>query len=152
MLIRSLASVLLLSSFCAVSAVNAEDTQQQPRRQRPEMRRRAMPGNKGGMQRNSDMIIARMVAKELKAYQESKTDENYKALEKATCDAVKKITEQRKKMMEKQLAELEKNQNKNADDFLNKVKAGDFKMPPMFRGPGRRGPRTAPEGKAAPAN
>ena len=158
MLIRSLASVLVLGSLCAVSAVNAEDAPRPPRPEmrpgmRPGMRREgAMPGARAGMQRNNDMFIARMVAKEIKAYQESPTDENYKALEKATREAVKKFTEQRKKMLEKQLAELDKNQDKTANAFLENVKSGKFKMPPQRMRPGKRGPRPGKDVNPPAAN
>ena len=150
MLKRSLAAALAAGSLFAISAANAEERPAPPAR--PEMRRGGMPGGRGGMQ---DMAIARMVAKELQAYQANPTPENYQTLEKATREAVKKITAKRKEMLQKQLAELEKNQDKSADAFLAKVKSGEFKMPPKRQrngNPGRRGPRPDKNGNPPAAN
>ena len=153
MLKRSLAAALAAGSIFTISAVNADERPAPP--ERPQMRRggmAGMPGGRGGMQ---DMAIARMVSKELKAYQANPSAENYQALEKATREAVKKFTEKRKEMLQKQLAELEKNQDKSADAFLAKVKSGEFKMPPKRQrnsNPGKRGPRPDKKGNPPAAN
>ena len=82
-----------------------------------------------GMRRNPDMMTARLVMKELRAYQTNPTPENLAALEKALNEAMQKDTASRKAMLEKALADLEKNQQKRAADFLEKVKKGEFKLP-----------------------
>ncbi len=161
MFLRSLSSLLLIGTL-SVSAIYTQADEKVPRK--PERREGMMRRDRGGammMMRNPDMMIARMVRKELKAYQNDPTDANYAALEKATREASKKVTAQIKEMLEKQLAELEKNQNQNTENFLKKVKSGEIKMPQRppreKRERGERGERPrrgknfrqSPEGAAA---
>ena len=94
-------------------------------------------GEFGGMRapRNPAMMTARLVMKELKAYQAKPTPENYAALEKALNEAIKADTAKRKERLEKELADLEKNQAARVRDLLDKVKSGEFKMPERRRMP-----------------
>ena len=152
MKLKSLTAMLLAAAALAAPAViNADEA---PAKQRPEQRqfrnRGDRPGMRNGMfgqmQRNPEMMTARLVMKELRAYQAEPNDANYAALEKALNEAIKKDTEQRKARLEKQLMELEKNQAERAQNLLKKVKSGEFKLPAVKReGKERRAPREGKE-------
>lgn len=156
---KSLTAMLLAAAALAAPAViNADEA---PAKQRPEQRqfrgpgerpdmRGERPGMRGGMfgqmQRNPEMMTARLVMKELRAYQAEPNDANYAALEKALNEAIKKDTEQRKARLEKQLMELEKNQAERVQNLLKKVKSGEFKLPAGKReGQERKAPREGKE-------
>ena len=56
-------------------------------------------------------------------------------IEKALNEAIKADTAKRKERLEKELADLEKNQAARVRDLLDKVKSGEFKMPERRRMP-----------------
>lgn len=152
MKLKSLTAMLLAAAALAAPAViNADEA---PAKRRPEQRqfhkRGDRPGMQNGkfgqMQRNPEMMTARLVMKELRAYQAEPNNANYAALEKALNEAIKKDTEQRKARLEKQLMELKKNQAERAQNLLKKVKSGEFKLPAVKReGKERRAPREGKE-------
>ena len=93
---KSLTAMLLAAaSLAAPAVINADEA---PAKQRPEQRqfrnRGDRPGMRNGMfgqmQRNPEMMTARLVMKELRAYQAEPNDANYAALEKALNEAKKK--------------------------------------------------------------
>lgn len=147
---KSLTAMLLAAAaLTAPAVINADEA---PAKQRPEKRQFRGPGERGErggdrsamrggqgmrggmfMQRNPEMMTARLVMKELRAYQAEPNDANYAALEKALNEAIKKDTAMRKERLEKQLMELEKNQAERAQNLLKKVKSGEFKMPEARR-------------------
>jgi len=135
----SAAAFSMLASGIALADEEKPAADKQP----PQMRQNR--GNfRGGMRfrtRRMDpsMMYAMLVRKELAAYQEKPTPENFTILEKALNEAVKNYTEKRRQQLQKELAELDKNQQEQAAKFLKNVKSGEFKLPP--KKPGRpRGP------------
>ena len=131
MLKKFIISAVAFSALCNSSLVIADEVPASPAG-KPEMRQRGPRGNKGNMMRRGgdpSMRFAFLVRKELAAYQADPTPEKLKALEKALDEAVKKVTAQRKKQLEKELAQLDKTQKERAEKFLKQVKSGEFKMP-----------------------
>ena len=137
---KSMTAMLLAAASLAIpAAMNADEAPAKP--ERPAKRQSRGPGERGGMymQRNPDMMTARLVMKELRTYQADPSEANYAALENALTEAMKKDTAMRKERLEKQLQELEKTQAERAASLLKKVKSGEFKFtPPAREG---RGPR-----------
>lgn len=140
---KSLTAMLLAAASLAVpAALSADEAPAKP--ERPAKRQFRGPGERGErggqgmrggmfMQRNPEMMTARLVMKELRAYQADPSEANYAALEKALNEAIKKDTAMRKERLEKQLMELEKTQAERAQSLLKKVKSGEFKMPEARR-------------------
>lgn len=114
MKIKTLVTALMLGGAVFSSAAFAADEAPaaSAKGKRPNMRR-------GGQNRFSPaMMLTMLVGKELKAYNENKTEENYKKLEEAVKNAANKMTE----------------------EFLQKAKAGELKMPARpQRGRGGKG-------------
>ena len=113
MKIKTLVTALMLGGAVFSSAVfAADDASAAPAKgKRPNMRR-------GGNRFSPAMMFTMLVGKELKAYNENKTEENYKKLEEAVKNAANKMTE----------------------EFLQKAKAGELKMPARpQRGRGGKG-------------
>ena len=129
------AGTLVAAPF--LSADEAQAPKEGEKRMPRQMRGPGGFGEFGGMrpQRNAAMMTARLVMKELKAYQAKPTPENYAVLEKALNEAIKADTAKRKERLEKELAELEKNQAERVKNLLDKVKSGEFKMPERRRMP-----------------
>ena len=123
--LRLPSALLLICTIACGACLSAKDAPppRPDKPQRPQEMRRNMP------RRNPLMAMARLVPKELKAYQSNPTPENYAALEKALDTAVKANTAKQKARLEKQIAELDSKQAKLAADFLKQVKSGEFKMP-----------------------
>ena len=121
MKIKTLATVLMLGGAVFSSAVfAADDASAAPAKgKRPNMRR-------GGNRFSPAMMFTMLVGKELKAYNENKTEENYKKLEEAVKAAANKMTE----------------------EFLAKAKAGELTM---SAAPGRRPGRGGKGGAKRPA-
>ena len=138
---KSLATIALAAGSLMAAPFLSADEAQAPKEGEKRMPRQMRGpggfGEFGGMrpQRNAAMMTARLVMKELKAYQAKPTPENYAALEKALNEAVKADTARRKARLEKELADLEKNQAERVKDLLDKVKSGEFKMPERRRMP-----------------
>ncbi len=148
---KSLTAMLLAAASLAVpAALSADEAPAKP--ERPAKRQFRGPGERGErggdrpamrggqgmrggmfMQRNPEMMTARLVMKELRAYQSDPSEANYAALEKALNEAIKKDTAMRKERLEKQLMELEKTQTERVQSLLKKVKSGEFKMPEARR-------------------
>ena len=125
--LKTLVTTLIIASGClAMAAENAPAEKKVP--ERAKMMKRNMPNRKRPAFMMSPAI--RKTAKELKAYQANPTAENFAAFEKAFNAAVQEDTAAKKAFLEKQLAELEKNQKAQADMILSKVKSGEFKLPP----------------------
>ena len=140
MILKVFSSVLLLGGVL-FSATDLRAEAPAPERN-PMMQQRNGRGPGMDMRRNPDMMTARLVMKELRAYQANPTPENFAALEKALNEAMKKDTAERKANLEKALANLEKDQQQRAKSFLEKVKSGELKMPRRQpRGDRQRGPR-----------
>ncbi len=132
MVIKSFVGGVLCCAALCGSNLLAEDQPAKPQPQRSQM---MMPRNHMQFpQRNQHMMTAFLVKDEIKAYQQNPTPENMAALEKALDKAIKADTAKRKKHLEKELANLEKDQAQRAADLLQKVKSGEFKMPEMMRG------------------
>ena len=135
-----LAGVIFSTAISAAEKVAPANATARPMPPRGEMRRGMMPP------RNEMMMTARLVINELKAYQANPTAENFAVLEKALDKAIKEDTAKRKERLEKELANLEKDQAKRANDLLTKIKSGDFKMPerpfPFRGGKGAAAPGT----------
>ena len=129
------AGALMAAPF--LSADEAQAPKEGGKRMQRQMRGPGGFGEFGGMraQRNPAMMTARLVMKELRTYQAKPTPENYAALEKALNEAIKADTAKRKERLEKELADLEKNQAERVKDLLDKVKSGEFKMPERRRMP-----------------
>lgn len=139
--LKTLVTTLIIASGClAMAAENAPAEKKVP--ERAKMMKRNTPNRKRSAFMMSPAI--RKTAKELKAYQANPTAENFAAFEKAFNAAVQEDTAAKKAFLEKQLAELEKNQKAQADMILSKVKSGEFKLParpPRNRQmPGKRRP------------
>ena len=125
MKIKSVMTVIALcGAMFSAAVLTADEAPAAPSKKaaakgkRPDMRR-------GGMNRfNPAMMLAFAVGKELKAYNENKTEENYKKLEEAVKAAANKMTE----------------------EFLAKAKAGEITM---SAAPGRRPGRGGRGGKGA---
>ena len=140
---KSMTAMLLAAASLAIpAAMNADEAPAKP--ERPAKRQFRGPGERGErggqgmrggmfMQRNPEMMTARLVMKELRAYQADPSEANYAALEKALNEAIKKDTAMRKERLEKQLMELEKTQAERAQSLLKKVKSGEFKFAPPAR-------------------
>lgn len=101
-------------------------------------------GRMGRLMRNSDPGM--LVKDELKTYLSDKSDANYRKLESALQSAMTKDTERRREMLKKQiehlqkeLTDLEANQQKRAGDFLDKVKSGEYKPQAPRQGGRQRG-------------
>ena len=134
-------SSLLLGAamLLGINSAIADDAKPAAPKEMPQGMRGRRFEMRGGQM--SQMATARLAAKELRAYLENKTPENLAAFEKALNEAMKKDTAERKAKLEKELAELEKNQAKRAADLIAKVKSGEFKMPPAFKDNQRPGGR-----------
>lgn len=144
MQLKSLAMIVFAAGSLMAAPFLSADEAQAPKEGGKRMQRQMRgPGGPGGFgefggmraQRNPAMMTARLVMKELKAYQAKPTPENYAALEKALNEAIKADTAKRKERLEKELADLEKNQAARVRDLLDKVKSGEFKMPERRRMP-----------------
>ncbi|MBO5722368.1 MAG: hypothetical protein J6S19_04565 [Lentisphaeria bacterium] len=141
--LKTLVPALLIASGClTMAAENAPAGKNAP--EFPPMAKRNMANRKRPAFTMTPAI--KKTAKELKAYQANPTPENFAAFEKAFNAAVQEDTAAKKAFLEKQLAELEKNQKAQADMILAKVKSGEFKMPsrpprnrqmPIRRRPGK---------------
>lgn len=151
MKVKSLTTLLLICGMIfSTAALTADEA--------PAKSRKANTRNKSNMRRGGqkrfdpNMLIAFQVREELKAYNENKTDENYKKLEAAVKKASAEITEKIRAELKKQLENLDKNQAKTTEEFLQKAKNGELKFPASPngkrppRGPwgGKRGKRPAP--------
>ena len=120
--------IMLAAAVISSATLHAEEAPVKPDKMPAKKFQAPRPGRPGG-RFNPMMLTARMVMKELRAYQANPTPENYQALEKALNEAMQKDTARRKAKLEKELAELSQTQAKRAEDFLAKVKSGEFKMP-----------------------
>lgn len=127
--------IMLLAATFSAATLQADEMPAKPD-QKPSKKFQA-PRPRGRF--NPMMFTARMVMKELQTYQTNPTPENYQALEKALKEAMQKDTARRKAELEKELAELPQTQAKRTEEFLAKVKSGDFKMPERFskKSPGK---------------
>lgn len=130
--------IMLLAATFSAATLQADETPVQPDKHSAKKHQFSRQGRPGG-RFNPMMFTARMVMKELQTYQTNPTPENYQALEKALKEAMQKDTARRKAELEKELAELPQTQAKRAEEFLAKVKSGEFKMPERFskKSPGK---------------
>ena len=152
MKIKSLTLFLLICGMIfSTAALTADEA--------PAKSRKANTRNKGNMRRGGqkrfdpNMILVFQVREELKAYNENKSDENYKKLEAAVKKASAEMTEKIRAELKKQLENLDKNQAKATEEFLQKAKNGELNLPagPKGKRPdraqwgGKRGKRPAPK-------
>ena len=107
---------MLCGAFFATT-IQADDVPASTRKPNAQGKRNMRRGG-GQMRFDPMMMLAFQVKDELKAYNENKTDENYKKLEAAVKNAADKMSEK----------------------FLQKAKDGDLKMP-------QRAPRKGGKGK-----
>lgn len=142
MKIRTLCSLLCGAGLLLTANLSADDAPARP--QRPKMETGGQRGGqRGGMMgmRNPMMGIAFQVKPELDAYNADKSDENYAKLEaavKAASAKRKADLEKRLEQLKTDLADFDRNQEKQNAEFLAKVKSGEFKMPERPRRGGRQ--------------
>ena len=111
------ASLFLCCAIFSTAALGSDEATDAPRKSQAQGKRNMRRGG-GQMRFDPMMMLAFQVKDELKAYNENKTDENYKKLEAAVKNAADKMSEK----------------------FLQKAKNGDLKMP-------QRAPRKGGKGK-----
>lgn len=148
MKVRSLTTALMIcGAVFSASALVADEAPAKAKPQRNASPRggRDMMRRSGGMMRfDPNMIIAMQVKDELKAYNENKTEENYKKLEEAVKKVSNEMKEKLREQLKKQLENLDKNQAESVEKFLQKAKNGELKMPQR---PNRQRPAKRPAKK-----
>ena len=149
--IKNVCSALLLGGSLLLTVTACAEDPAPNRPPAPPAQGPGAPGIRGGRRGpgfNPMFETARLVMKELRAYQAKPNDETFAALEKALAEAMKIDTANRKAQLERELADLEANQAKRQSEFLSQVKSGEFKMPaPPNRPPRGNGQRPAPTNK-----
>ena len=138
---------MLCGAFFATT-IQADDAPAFARKPNAQGKRNMRRGG-GQMRFDPMMMLAFQVKDELKAYNENKSEENYKKLEAAVKKASAEMTEKIREQLKKQLENLDKNQEKATAEFLQKAKDGELKMPQKNQR--KRGGRGGKGGKR-PAN
>ena len=147
MKVRSLTTALMIcGAVFSASALVADEApaKAKPQRKAPQGGRDMMRRGGGMMRFDPNMIIAMQVKDELKAYNENKTEENYKKLEEAVKKVSNEMKEKLREQLKKQLENLDKNQAESVEKFLQKAKNGELKMPqrPNRQRPAKRPAKT----------
>ena len=145
MKIRALTAALMIcGAVFSASSLYADEVPKKPQPKRGARGERNMRRGGDNWQRfNPSRIIAVQVREELKAYNENKTEENYKKLEEAVKKVSAEMTEKIRAELKKQLENLDKKQAENVEKFLQDAKDGKLKMPQRPNRQ-RKGGRKAP--------
>ena len=128
MKIKSLMTALMLCGAFFATTIQADDAPASTRKPNAQGKRNMRRGG-GQMRFDPMMMLAFQVKDELKAYNDDKSDENYKKLEAAVKKVSAEMTEKIREQLKKQLENLDKNQEKVTAEFLQKAKDGELKMP-----------------------